>query len=61
MNWGTGRHGCPGRHLASHEIKIVIANLLLKYEFKFAEGKSRPDDAPADLVNELLVRNLGAE
>ena len=59
MNWGTGRHGCPGRHLASHEIKIVIANLLLTYDFKFAEGKSMADDAPADLVNEMLVRNLG--
>lgn len=37
----------------------MIANLLLKYDFKFAQGKSMPDDAPADLVNEMLVRNLG--
>ncbi|KAL2293557.1 hypothetical protein FJTKL_05425 [Diaporthe vaccinii] len=33
MHFGHGRHTCPGRHMASDEVKLVMAHLLLSYDF----------------------------
>ncbi|KAL1643064.1 hypothetical protein SLS58_005033 [Diplodia intermedia] len=38
MGFGHGQHACPGRFFASNEIKIAVAHLLLKYDWKF-EGE----------------------
>ncbi|KAG6309171.1 hypothetical protein E4U44_007325 [Claviceps purpurea] len=42
MAFGYGKYACPGRFYASNEIKIVLTNLLLRYDFKFCDGKGRP-------------------
>lgn len=34
LTFGHGRHACPGRFFASYEIKIMLAYLLLHYEFQ---------------------------
>ncbi|KAI1208440.1 putative cytochrome P450 [Annulohypoxylon truncatum] len=39
MAFGYGRHACPGRFFASHEIKMIMAYLLLNYDFRFPETK----------------------
>ncbi|RKK06614.1 hypothetical protein BFJ68_g16544 [Fusarium oxysporum] len=36
--FGHGRHPCPGRYLAVHEMKLMFSTLLLKYDFKLADG-----------------------
>ncbi|KAI0144969.1 cytochrome P450 [Pestalotiopsis sp. NC0098] len=36
--FGHGRHPCPGRFLAVHEMKIMFAQLLLRYDWKLASG-----------------------
>ncbi|KFA52536.1 hypothetical protein S40293_09957 [Stachybotrys chartarum IBT 40293] len=36
--FGHGRHPCPGRFLASHEMKLMLALLLLKYDFQLVPG-----------------------
>ncbi|KAI0024061.1 cytochrome P450 [Xylariomycetidae sp. FL0641] len=36
--FGHGRHPCPGRFIAVHEMKIMFALLLLKYDFKLVPG-----------------------
>ncbi|KAK7419947.1 hypothetical protein QQZ08_010650 [Neonectria magnoliae] len=41
LGWGVGRHACPGRFLADVEIKIIIAELLLRYDIKNPEGQGR--------------------
>ncbi|CAG8247354.1 unnamed protein product [Penicillium salamii] len=38
MGFGLGRHACPGRFFAVNEVKIALCHVLLKYEFKLAEG-----------------------
>ena len=38
MGFGFGRHACPGRFFAINEVKIALSHILLKYEFKLAEG-----------------------
>lgn len=40
--FGYGRHGCPGRFFAAHEVKLVICHLLLKYDWKLVDGADEP-------------------
>ncbi|KAF9888074.1 hypothetical protein FE257_009339 [Aspergillus nanangensis] len=42
LGFGHGMHACPGRFFASNEVKILLAHLLMKYDWKFAEGSARP-------------------
>lgn len=43
LGFGYGKHACPGRFLAANEIKVALCHLLLKYDFKFTDGATRPD------------------
>jgi len=62
INFGAGRHACPGRHFVSYEIKLLLAELLLRYEMKWPGGKSRPADqshdfsTPPDPAAEILFK-----
>ncbi|KAL4874715.1 cytochrome P450 [Aspergillus karnatakaensis] len=38
--WGAGRLTCPGRHYASNLSKLIIANLVIKYDIAFPDGKT---------------------
>jgi ent-kaurene oxidase len=42
LHFGHGKYACPGRFFASNEIKVILCHLLLRYDFKFAEGQRRP-------------------
>lgn len=42
MAFGYGQHACPGRFFAANEIKAIMAQILLQYDFKYPEGVSRP-------------------
>jgi cytochrome P450 len=62
MHFGHGRYSCPGRFFATHSIKILIANLLLRYDMKFPEGVNRPANVCAheyvfpDPKTEILIK-----
>ncbi|KAI1373130.1 putative cytochrome P450 [Hypoxylon crocopeplum] len=47
LNFGYGRHACPGRHFASLVLKILFVKLLTEYEFKFLPGSKRPQNLMA--------------
>ena len=51
--WGAGRLTCPGRHYASALSKMIIANLLLKYDISFPEGQMGPPPQTEDDSNIL--------
>ncbi|KAF4982776.1 hypothetical protein FZEAL_1677 [Fusarium zealandicum] len=34
LTFGFGRHACPGRFFAANEIKMILANTLLRYDIK---------------------------
>lgn len=36
--WGHGKHACPGRFMASNQIKIALCHLLVKYDFRLVPG-----------------------
>lgn len=42
MNFGAGKHACPGRFLAGNEVKMVLAYFLINYDVKLREGEERP-------------------
>lgn len=42
FGFGHGMHACPGRFFASNEVKIAIAHLILKFDWKFDEKLPRP-------------------
>lgn len=42
LQFGFGRHACPGRWFASHVIKLVVVAMLLEYDFRFKAGEVRP-------------------
>ncbi|RDL40499.1 uncharacterized protein BP5553_00478 [Venustampulla echinocandica] len=61
-NFGAGFHACPGRFFVGYELKIILAELLLNYDLKFAVGNERPPDLLHDFSiqpnpeAELLIR-----
>lgn len=62
LHFGYGTWSCPGRFLASAELKMVLVELLLRYDFRYPEGDSRPvnrniEEFPyVDVETPLLVR-----
>ncbi|KAG9232275.1 cytochrome P450 [Amylocarpus encephaloides] len=39
--FGHGTHACPGRFFASNEMKLLLAHMLLYYDWKFPEGQEK--------------------
>jgi len=39
LNFGHGNHACPGRFFASNEIKVILIELLMFYDFRMAGGE----------------------
>ena len=58
LNFGTGAHACPGRYYAGMEMKMLLAQLLLRYEIQWPQGKSRPPSMKQDFS---LMPDAGAE
>ncbi|KAI1319567.1 cytochrome P450 [Xylariaceae sp. FL0255] len=48
LHFGHGRLACPGRFFASQQIKLILGHLLLRYDFRFAEGQGRPVNMCSD-------------
>ncbi|KAI5851430.1 cytochrome P450 [Morchella snyderi] len=43
LPFGHGRHACPGRFFAANELKILVASIIMNYEFKSPTGE-RPQN-----------------
>ncbi|EAS32065.3 cytochrome P450 monooxygenase [Coccidioides immitis RS] len=48
IHFGHGKYACPGRFYASHVVKLIVGHLILEYDFKFPEGKCRPQNLNID-------------
>lgn len=42
LNFGAGKHACPGRFFAGNEIKMILAYFLINFEVKLKDGQERP-------------------
>ncbi|KAL8704535.1 MAG: hypothetical protein Q9201_002309 [Fulgogasparrea decipioides] len=58
MNFGAGRYACPGRFFASMELKLLLAHLVLQFDFRFPPGASRP---PLLVIDEFVAPNPWAK
>lgn len=54
MAFGHGRHACPGRFLASNELKIALCFLLLHYDWRFVPGEGRRPVLTLEATNALF-------
>ena len=53
IHWGHGRFTCPGRWYASAIMKLIIAQIVLRYDIKFPEGqRERLPNVYLDLIVE---------
>lgn len=48
LHFGHGRFACPGRFFAANELKMILGELLLDFDFKFPDGQTRPVNINAD-------------
>ncbi|KAF2129173.1 Ent-kaurene oxidase [Dothidotthia symphoricarpi CBS 119687] len=48
MAFGYGKHACPGRFYTSNEMKMILAHILLRYDWKFPDGQERPKNFTID-------------
>ena len=48
LHFGHGRFACPGRFFAANELKMILGELLLNYDFKYPKGQTRPVNINAD-------------
>ncbi|VTT65235.1 unnamed protein product [Fusarium fujikuroi] len=66
LGFGHGNHACPGRFFAANEIKIALCHMLLKYDWKLADGVV-PNPSGfgmaylPDLQAKLLIRRRNEE
>lgn len=42
LNFGAGKHACPGRFFAGNEVKMILAYFLISFDIKLKEGQERP-------------------
>ncbi|KAF6798080.1 P450 monooxygenase [Colletotrichum sojae] len=61
-SFGHGQWSCPGRFLVGNELKIFLAELLLRYDLKYPEGVTRPEpgwfatESQVDMKTPVLFR-----
>ncbi|KAI5459413.1 cytochrome P450 [Mariannaea sp. PMI_226] len=42
LAFGHGRHACPGRFFVAHELKLIMAAILLNYDLKMIDHRPQP-------------------
>ncbi|EXJ66476.1 uncharacterized protein A1O5_10628 [Cladophialophora psammophila CBS 110553] len=50
LSFGYGRHACPGRFLGHINIKLIMAEILLNYDFKLPDGAERPKNGEFEAI-----------
>jgi cytochrome P450 len=43
--FGHGHHACPGRFFASNELKLLLAHMVMLYDFKLPEGQTKVEQS----------------
>ncbi|KAI0003125.1 cytochrome P450 [Xylariaceae sp. FL0662B] len=58
FGFGTGKNPCPGRFLAVHEIKLIVAYLLTNYDIEYTKARTQPTNLLAMKVPKMdtLIR-----
>lgn len=54
LTWGYGNHACPGRFFADTEMKVILIELLRKWDIRVADA-AKTNSASVRKVRELFV------
>jgi len=58
LSWGAGRHPCAGMKIAKLEIKVVLAMVLLGFEYELVDGNGKyPKSVPEQDRNKTLLQS----
>lgn len=44
LAWGYGRHACPGRFIADVVMKLMVIEIIMRYDIKFPSSNTRPEN-----------------
>ncbi|TFK62284.1 cytochrome P450 [Pluteus cervinus] len=62
LPFGIGRRACPGRFFAIHEIKTILAQILMFYDFKLEESIGKPGERPPNTwIGYACLPNMNAK
>lgn len=53
LAFGYGKSACPGRFFSALQMKIILADLLVRYDFKFPDGQTRRPES--DFADERIT------
>ncbi|KJZ76954.1 hypothetical protein HIM_03831 [Hirsutella minnesotensis 3608] len=53
LAFGHGRHACPGRFFVAHELKLIMAHLLLHYDMQSLSSRPEPRWLGATIIPPL--------
>ncbi|KAJ7634631.1 cytochrome P450 [Roridomyces roridus] len=61
LAFGIGRHACPGRFFAVNMLKLIMAHMILTYDFKLKDGVRPLDEwtsvvSPANSTAEIMFK-----
>lgn len=51
LGFGHGKHGCPGRFFAGNMLKVILCQMLLKYDWKLVDGGFPPVKTNANFIS----------
>ncbi|KAK5996286.1 Cytochrome P450 monooxygenase CYP1 [Cladobotryum mycophilum] len=57
--WGDGPQACPGRMFADNTLKIILAHILMNYDFKYRPGEDKPKKG--SMPNGSMYPAMGAK
>jgi cytochrome P450 len=61
LTWGYGNHACPGRFFADNELKVLLIELLRKWEFRVADPKKTNSESLRKMRELVVVVPKDAE
>lgn len=59
ISFGQGRHACPGRFVAAVEMKLVLAEMLMRYDISFVENGEMSSGAAEKRPKSMHLLELG--
>ncbi|POS72960.1 ent-kaurene oxidase [Diaporthe helianthi] len=51
LHFGAGRYGCPGRFFASEVMKLMLAHMLLRYDFEYMPAEKK-NGRPKNMISD---------
>lgn len=61
LTWGYGDHACPGRFFADYELKVLLVELLVKWDFRVKDPETTNSEVLRKMHQLFVVVPRNAE